>query len=178
MKTGKLLPYSFWAAFCGPAILIKQTLFYHYHSTGMECDLRSSTSILYLYINRNTNYCTMSCKKCKGYFISFKKKRVIDVNDAWEYSMFIFYDVFWDSHNKRREYFSICLHKTIGAAYLFQIRWCQFHLFLMSMYLLIRLTRISRNSITGNDYWKIPFRLIIKNSVSVMVRLKISTKIR
>lgn len=122
MKNGKLLPNSFRAAFCGPSGCGKTNalLSLLFNENGLKFEN------VYVYSKSlyQPKYRLLEdvLKKVKGlsYFPFKDNEEVIDPDQARECSIFIFDDVSCDSQNKIREYFSMCRHKSIDAAYLCQ----------------------------------------------------------
>lgn len=118
MKNGKLLPHSFRAAFCGPSGCGKTNalLSLLFNENG----LRFENVYVYSKSLYQPKYKLLQdvLKKVQGvsYFPFKENDDVIDPIDAREYSIFIF-DVSCDNQNKIREYFSMCRHKSIDAAY-------------------------------------------------------------
>lgn len=121
-KNGKLLPNSFRAAICGPSGCGKTNalLSLLFNENG----LRFENVYVYSKSLYQPKYQLLQdvIKHVKGvsYFPFRDNDEVIDPNDATEYSIFIFDDVACDKQNKIREYFSMCRHKSIDAAYLCQ----------------------------------------------------------
>lgn len=122
MKNGLLLPNSFRATFCGPSGCGKTNalLALLFNENG----LRFENVYVYSKSLYQPKYKLLEdvLKKVNGvsYFPFKDNDEVIDPSEARESSIFIFDDVSCDSQNKIREYFSMCRHKSIDAAYLCQ----------------------------------------------------------
>lgn len=121
-KNGKLLPHSFRAAFLGPsgggktnALL---TLLFSENGLKFENVYVYSKSLY------QPKYQLLQdvLKQVKevSYFPFSDNDDVIDIKDARENSVFIFDDVSSNSQVKIRDYYSMCRHKNIDAAYLCQ----------------------------------------------------------
>lgn len=121
-KHGDLLPNSFRAIFCGPSGCGKTnallSLIFNPNGARFENIYVYSKS---LYQPKYELLKTVLSKvKGIGYFPYKDNDDVIDPAEARNNSIFIFDDVACDKQNKIREYYSMCRHKNIDAAYLCQ----------------------------------------------------------
>lgn len=121
-KHGKLLPHAVRAAFCGPSGCGKTNalLSLLFNENG----LRFETVYVYSKSLYQPKYQllqdVLSEVKEVSYYPFKDNEEVIDPREARENSLFIFDDVACDKQEKIREYFSMCRHKNIDAAYLCQ----------------------------------------------------------
>lgn len=121
-KHGKLLPNSIRAIFCGPSGCGKTnallTLIFNPNGLKFENIYVYSKSLYqekYQLLQDVLKHIA-----CIGYFPFKANDDVIEPSKARENSFFIFDDVACDKQNKIREYYSMCRHKGIDAAYLCQ----------------------------------------------------------
>lgn len=121
-KHGKLLPNSFRAIICGPSGCGKTnvvlSLLFHPNGAKFENVYVYSKSLYqpkYQLLQEVLNKV-----KGVGYFPFKDNEEIINPAEAKINSMFIFDDVACDKQEKIREYYSMCRHKNIDAAYLCQ----------------------------------------------------------
>lgn len=121
-RHGKLLPNSLRAVFCGPSGCGKTNalLSLLFNENGL-CFENVYTYSKTLY---QPKYQLLQevLKQVEGisYFPFRDNDEVIDPADARPFSVFIFDDIVCNKQDKIREYFSMCRHKSIDAAYLCQ----------------------------------------------------------
>lgn len=121
-KHGKLLPNSFRAIICGPSGCGKtnamMALLYDPNGAKFKNVYVYSKSLYqpkYQLLKE-----VLSGMKEVGYFPFKDNEEILSPNDAKPNSIFIFDDVACDGQQKIREYYSMCRHKDIDAAYLCQ----------------------------------------------------------
>lgn len=121
-RHGELLPNSFRAIFIGPSGCGKTnallSLLFSINGARFENIYIYSKSLYqpkYQLLEK-----VLKNVKGVGYFPFKSNDEILDPNEAKNNSIFIFDDITCENQNKIREYYSMCRHKDIDAAYLCQ----------------------------------------------------------